>query len=99
MKLDENTIVIFASDNGAIDAYAGTDAKFFGSLGNLRGMKGSLYEGGIRVPLIVRWPGHIKAGGTSDLPVAFWDLLPTLCEAGRDRDAEGAGRGQRPARR
>jgi arylsulfatase A len=81
LKLDRNTIVIFASDNGAIDAYAGTDAKFFGSLGNLRGMKGSLYEGGIRVPLVVRWPGHVKPGGTSDLPVAFWDLLPTLCEA------------------
>ncbi|HEX3150687.1 MAG TPA: arylsulfatase [Gemmataceae bacterium] len=81
LKLDSNTIVIFASDNGAIDAYAGTDAKFFGALANFRGMKGSLYEGGIRVPLIVRWSGHIKAASTSDLPVPFWDLLPTLCAA------------------
>jgi len=81
LKLDQNTIVIFASDNGAIDAYAGTDARFFGALGNLRGMKGSLYEGGIRVPLVVRWPGHIKPPTTIDLPVAFWDLMPTLCEA------------------
>jgi arylsulfatase len=81
LKLDENTIVLFSSDNGAIDSYAGTDAKFFGSLANFRGMKGSLYEGGIRIPLIMRWLGHIRAGGTSDLPVAFWDLLPTLCDA------------------
>jgi len=81
LKLDQNTIVIFASDNGAIDAYAGTDAKFFGSLGNLHGMKGSLYEGGVRVPLVARWPGYVKPGSTSDLPVAFWDLMPTLCEA------------------
>ena len=81
LKLDRNTIVVFSSDNGAIDGYAGTDAKFFGSLGKLRGMKGSLYEGGIRVPLIVRWPGHVKPGTTSDLPVANWDLLPTLCDA------------------
>jgi arylsulfatase len=81
LKLDNNTLVMFSSDNGAIDAFAGTDAKFFGALGKLRGMKGSLYEGGIRVPLIARWPGHIKPGSTSDLPVAFWDLLPTLCEA------------------
>ena len=81
LKLDDNTIVVFSSDNGAIHGYAGTDAKFFGSIGELRGMKGSLYEGGIRVPLIVRWPGQVKPGTTSDLPVAFWDLLPTLCDA------------------
>jgi arylsulfatase A len=81
LKLDQNTLVVFSSDNGAIDGYAGTDATFFGSIGKLRGMKGSLYEGGIRAPLIVRWPGHVKAGTTSDLPVAFWDLLPTLCDA------------------
>jgi arylsulfatase len=81
LKLDDNTIVLFSSDNGAIDAYAGTDAKFFGSLDQFRGMKGDLYEGGIRIPLIVRWPGHIKAGTTSALPVAFWDLMPTLCDA------------------
>ena len=81
LKLDANTIVVFSSDNGAIDGHAGTDAKFFGSIGKLRGMKGSLYEGGIRVPLIVRWPGQVKPGTTSDLPVAFWDMLPTLSDA------------------
>jgi len=80
-KLDENTLVLFSSDNGAIDGLAGTDAKFFGSLGDLRGMKGSLYEGGIRTPLVARWPGRIKPGTTSTLPTAFWDVLPTLCEA------------------
>jgi arylsulfatase len=46
----------------------------------LRGLKGSLYEGGIRVPFIVRWPGRIKAGGTSDLPAVFYDVMPTICE-------------------
>lgn len=81
LKLADNTLVLFSSDNGAISGYAGTDAKFFGSTGSLRGMKGSLYEGGIRVPLVVRWPGHVKPGTTSDLAVAFWDLLPTLCAA------------------
>jgi arylsulfatase len=80
LKLDDNTIVVFSSDNGAIGGHAGTDAKFFNAIGNLRGMKGSLYEGGIRVPMIVRWPGRIKANNTSDLPVAFWDMFPTLCE-------------------
>ena len=80
LKLDDNTLVIFSSDNGAIDAYAGTDAKFFGSLANFRGMKGSLYEGGLRVPFIARWSGKIKPGTSSDLPIAFWDVLPTLCD-------------------
>lgn len=79
-RLDDNTIVFFSSDNGAIDAYAGTDAKFFGSLGPFRGMKGSLYEGGIRTPFIVSWPGKIKPGTTTQLPGYFADVLPTLCE-------------------
>ena len=82
---DENTLVMFSSDNGAIGGFAGTDNKFFRSNGDLRGMKGSLYEGGIRTPLIARWPGRIKPGTTTDLPTAFWDVLPTLCEvAGTD---------------
>jgi arylsulfatase len=72
--------VVFSSDNGPIGGYAGTDTKFFGSLGPFRGMKGSLYEGGIRTPFIARWPAKIKAGSTSDLLAAFWDVLPTLTE-------------------
>lgn len=80
LKLDENTLIIFTSDNGPIGGLAGTDAKFFGSLGSFRGMKGSLYEGGIRTPFIARWPGKIKAGVTSDLVAVFYDILPTLCD-------------------
>lgn len=94
LKLDGNTLVIFTSDNGAIGGYAGTDNKFFQSNGELRGMKGSLYEGGIRAPLIARWPGHIKAGTNSALPTANWDILPTICDAtGVDapKDIDGVG--------
>ena len=80
LKLDENTIVFFTSDNGPIGDLCGTDTKFFESLGPFRAMKGSLYEGGIRTPFIVRWPEKIKAGTTSDLIAAFYDVLPTLCE-------------------
>jgi arylsulfatase len=58
----------------------GTDYVFFGSTGKFRAFKGSVYEGGIRVPFIARWPGKIKAGAVSDLPAAFYDVLPTLCE-------------------
>jgi arylsulfatase len=81
LDLEKNTLVIFSSDNGpAPQGIGGSDSAFFESAGPLRGLKGSLYEGGIRVPGIARWPGSIKAGRTSDLPVAFWDVLPTLCE-------------------
>jgi arylsulfatase A len=78
--IDENTLVFFASDNGAVFSLSGTDPEFFRSNGNLRGYKQDLYEGGIRTPFLARWPGHIEAGTTSDLPGAFWDILPTLCE-------------------
>ena len=80
LGLEDNTIVIFSSDNGSIDAAGGHDLAFFQGNGPLRGQKGQLYEGGIRVPLIARWPGKIKAGTTSDAAVAFWDVLPTLCD-------------------
>ncbi len=78
--LDDRTLVFFASDNGAVFPLAGTDPEFFHSNGELRGYKQDLYEGGIRTPLIARWPGRIKAGATSDLIGAFWDVMPTLCE-------------------
>ncbi|MGH9660215.1 MAG: arylsulfatase [Bryobacteraceae bacterium] len=77
--LDSNTVVFFTSDNGPHDA-GGHDANFFDSNGPLRGIKGELYEGGIRVPAIVRWPGKVRAGESSDHPWAFWDFLPTLAE-------------------
>src|SRR5262249_37949836 len=78
------TIVFFSSDNGPVyDHVGGSDSEFFESAGPLRGFKGSLYEGGIRIPFLARWPGKIKAGATSDLPAAFYDVLPTLCDLSR----------------
>jgi arylsulfatase A-like enzyme len=79
--LTENTIVIFSSDNGpAVSGTGGVDTDFFGSGGNLRGRKGSLYEGGLRVPLVVRWPGVIPADTRSPAVSGFEDWLPTLLE-------------------
>ena len=80
LGLDDDTLVMFASDNGAVFPLSGTDPEFFQSNGNIRGYKQDLYEGGIRTPLIARWPGRIKPGTTSDQVGAFWDVLPTLCE-------------------
>jgi arylsulfatase A len=80
LKLDENTLVLFTSDNGPTHNVGGADSTFFKSAGELRGLKGSLYEGGIRVPVLAYWPGKIIAGATCDTPFAFWDFLPTLCE-------------------
>jgi arylsulfatase A-like enzyme len=79
LKLDTNTVVFFTSDNGP-HKEGGVDPVFFNSSGPLRGIKRDLYEGGIRVPMIVRWPGTIKAGQVSDFPWAFWDFLPTAAE-------------------
>ena len=82
LKLADNTIIFFTSDNGPHQE-GGVDPKFFQSAGPLRGIKRDLYEGGIRVPLIVRWPGKIKAGTTSGEPWAFWDFLPTAAALAR----------------
>ena len=79
MKLDENTLVIFTSDNGPHQE-GGHKMEFFNSNGELRGYKRDLYDGGIRVPMIARWPDKIKADSTSGHPSAFWDFLPTACE-------------------
>jgi arylsulfatase A len=78
-KMETNTIVIFTSIGGPQKEGA-MDPKFFGSSGPLRGEAGSVYEGGIRVPLIIRWPAQVKPGQVSDVPCAAWDLLPTLME-------------------
>lgn len=81
LKLSDNTLVIFTSDNGpTYDRLGGSDSEYFRSSNGFRGLKGSLYEGGIRVPLIAKWPGRISAGQTSDHACAFYDLFPTLCE-------------------
>lgn len=77
--IEQNTIIIFTSDNGP-HAEGGGDPRFFGSSGNLRGIKRDLYEGGIRVPMIVYWPTKIKAGSKSDLVSSFWDILPTMAD-------------------
>jgi arylsulfatase len=76
--LEKDTLVIFTSDNGPTHNAGGADSTFFRSAGDLRGLKGSLYEGGIRVPFIAYWPGKIAAGRTSDTRLYFPDVLPTL---------------------
>ncbi len=83
LKLDEKTIVFFCSDNGAPGG-SGT-LQHFSSNGPLRGTKGQLYEGGIRVPMIARWPGKVQPGTISDQVWAMWDFLPTALEiAGKE---------------
>jgi arylsulfatase A-like enzyme len=79
LGLDENTVVFFASDNGP-SAEALHRPAFFRSAGAFRGVKRDLYEGGIRVPLLARWPGKIAAGKVSDYACALYDLLPTSAE-------------------
>jgi arylsulfatase A-like enzyme len=87
LKLDDNTIVIFTSDNGPLyDQLGGTDDAFFNSTGGLRGRKGSYYEGGFRVPCLVRWPGRVAKGSVSDRVTGFEDWLPTLFEAAGLKD-------------
>ena len=81
LGLDENTLVIFSSDNGAtIPGVGGVDIAFFESHGPLRGWKTNLFEGGIRVPMIARWPKQIAAGSSSEHLSAFWDVWPTIAE-------------------
>ncbi|MCU0795984.1 MAG: arylsulfatase [Akkermansiaceae bacterium] len=87
----DETLVIFTSDNGTTHrggdkanphiGIGGVDADFFNSTAGLRGFKGSVYEGGLRVPMIARLPGSIKAGTTNDTPSYFADWFPTLCAA------------------
>ena len=88
LDLDKKTIVFFTSDNGSAMGWEG----MFDSCGPLREKKGSVYEGGIRVPMITRWPGRIPAGGTSDAIWYFADFLPTaaaLARATSPRNVDG----------
>tara|TARA_B100001093_G_scaffold65457_5_gene55369 strand:+ start:2481 stop:3872 length:1392 start_codon:yes stop_codon:yes gene_type:complete len=78
-QIDKNTIILLSSDNGP-HKEGGHMPNYFNSNGGLRGFKRDLYEGGVRCPLLVRWPGKIKAGSTSDHISAHWDLFPTFCE-------------------
>ena len=87
--VSERTLVIFSSDNGTTHAgqadthfhIGGADPKFFNSTADLRGYKGSVYEGGIRVPMIARLPGRIAANSVNETPSYFADWFPTLCDA------------------
>tara|TARA_Y100000588_G_scaffold391947_1_gene502155 strand:+ start:2480 stop:3874 length:1395 start_codon:yes stop_codon:yes gene_type:complete len=76
LEIDENTIVFFCSDNGAAERWEGR----FDASGILQGRKRDMYEGGIRTPMIVRWPGKVAAGATDDLAWYFADVLPTLAD-------------------
>jgi arylsulfatase len=76
----DNTIIVFTGDNGATHDVGGVDTKFFASAGGLRGLKGSLHEGGVREPTVVRWPAAIKPGRRSDLTSGFEDWLRTFAD-------------------
>jgi len=89
-RLQRDTIIIFTSDNGP-HADGGVDPSFFKSSGPLRGIKPDLYEGGIRVPMIVWWPDWVEAGRVSDQVWAMWDVMPTLAEIIRAKRPEGDG--------
>ncbi|HEY3320418.1 MAG TPA: arylsulfatase [Planctomycetota bacterium] len=87
LGLEENTIFIFTSDNGAVYPLAGVDSAYFKSNGDLHGHKGDIYEGGIRTPLVVRWKGHVPENVTSTRVTGFEDWMPTLLELAGAIDA------------
>jgi arylsulfatase A-like enzyme len=78
LELEENTLVIFTSDNG--HEYDNVKNEFFNSNGPYRGKKRDLYEGGIKMPFVAKFPNRIKAGTTSNHISSFWDVLPTFCD-------------------
>lgn len=77
LHLDSTTLVVFTSDNGTTYT-GGADPQFFESVAGLRGLKDAVYEGGIRVPFIARWPGRVAAGTSTNTVAANWDVLPTV---------------------
>ncbi|MDD4107359.1 MAG: arylsulfatase [Prolixibacteraceae bacterium] len=79
LGLDEHTIIMFSSDNGPQDC-CGVDIEFFNSAGPLKASKGSIYEGGIRVPFIARWTGKIPEGTVRDFPAAQYDMMATFAD-------------------
>ena len=88
LKIADNTLVIFTSDNGP-HSEGGHQHEYFDANGPLRGFKRDLYEGGIRVPTIAWWPGKIAPGSVSDEPLAAYDWLPTACELAGAKAPEG----------
>jgi len=92
LGLEKHTLFVFTSDNGPLyDRHGGTDTEFFRSAAGWRGRKGSFYEGGFRVPCLVRWTGTIAPGTTSDRVTGFEDWLPTLLELIGAKDQTPAG--------
>lgn len=92
LGLTENTLVVFTSDNGTHKEGGRTIEdvmEVFQSTGGFRGVKRDLYEGGIRTPLIVKWPAGIKGGTVSDYPGAFWDILPTFADLAQVKTPHG----------
>ncbi|MBK8978053.1 MAG: arylsulfatase [Planctomycetes bacterium] len=89
LGLAAGTLVVFSSDNGPTHDVGGVDTTFFASAGPLRGRKGSVYEGGIRVPMIARWPGRVAAGAVTGHVCAFQDVMPTLAELSGARVPDG----------
>ena len=85
--LDKNTLVIFTSDNGPHQE-GGADPKFFGGNVPLNGIKRQTHEGGVRVPFIAWWPGKVDTGSENDHQLAFYDVMPTLCELIGERNYE-----------
>jgi arylsulfatase A-like enzyme len=92
LKLADNTVLIFSSDNGGVGGYVREGVKQAGDITDnapLRSGKGSLYEGGTRDPFIVRWPGKVKPGSTCDIPTIHVDVYPTLLELAGAKAADG----------
>lgn len=90
LGMDENTIIMFSSDNGPAGG-GGLNPRFFNSSGGLRGMKGQVYEGGIREPFVARWPGKIDPGKKTGHVSAQYDLMATLAELTGQKPAETDG--------
>lgn len=88
MGVYDNTLILFSSDNGPHQE-GGADPDFFNSNGPWRGYKRDVYEGGLRVPMIVSWKGHVRAGTESNLACSFWDLMPTFRELTGVASADG----------
>lgn len=90
LGIRDNTLIIFTSDNGGQGGGAWKDmTDFFNGNAPLKGYKGTMYEGGLRVPFIAKWPGKIAPGTTSDLQIGFWDILPTFAEVAGTKVPEG----------
>ncbi len=89
LGIDKDTLILFSSDNGGQGGPWSGMTDFFEGNGPLRGYKGSFYEGGLRVPMIARWPGRIRPGSTSDHVLGFQDVLPTLADVAGVRPPDG----------